>query len=75
MVKTFKDFLGEELFETVINPGSYDEVPDNKMSQFLDSANVDFVSDDRFFSKIANILKKRIIAGGFKVSVYPYIEF
>lgn len=73
MVKTFKDFLGEELFETVINPGSYDEVPDNKMSQFLDSANVDFVSDDRFFSKIANILKKRIIAGGFKVSVYPYI--
>lgn len=73
MVKTFKDFFGEELFETVINPGTYDEVPDNKMSQFLDSANVDFVSDDRFFSKIANILKKRIIAGGFKVSVYPYI--
>lgn len=74
MVRAFKDFFdGKDLFEAVVNRDTDVDMPDNEITKILDSMNPHFVSNDRFFSKIARILKKRIIAGGMKVSVYPYI--
>lgn len=76
MIKSFKTFFDGKLLESNLDEeqiANEDVVRDENMYNFLNSNSPEFISDDRFFSKIAKILKKRIIANGLKASVYPYI--